>query len=274
MPNYDPVYLSLSDKPRAILNAMDDLITRRETYAERYARLRRIPWWIFFAGIALFILDRLLLGYNVAIMAGVTIAFTLTAIYMSRRLASNRPGAPFPPRYQVAHEIIHTLRDDVHPQRTFIGHLDLTGTEQKEKVMRTTHDAQNRALTYFRDEWLALKGKLYDGNILRLSAIDRIKRRDGYYKRSKISGKMKYESPKFKNVSELQIRIVANPELYDGIGSTQLQVGTRIGKFQVVALDTSGGMIQLSARMELVTLQASHVLELLRLAYNMLQRKA
>jgi hypothetical protein len=65
-------------------------------------------------------------------------------------------------------------------------------------VARATKDTRDRTTEHFRDEWLALEAKLYDGNILRVSAIQKSKKRKSYWKRSSISGKMKMKPEKFK----------------------------------------------------------------------------
>jgi len=53
-------------------------------------------------------------------------------------------GFVFSPRYKGAKEILHTLRDDLKPGATFLGHLDLTGATLKTKVARETKDTRNR----------------------------------------------------------------------------------------------------------------------------------
>ena len=90
----------------------------------------------------------------------------------------------------------------------------LTGTQQKSKVARTAQNALGRQVSYYRDEWLSLKTKLYDGNMLRVSAQRRMKIRDSYLKRS-MSGKMKMKSALVKDdVQVLNVRLSVNPQVY------------------------------------------------------------
>ncbi|HNO12164.1 MAG TPA: acyl-CoA carboxylase subunit beta, partial [bacterium] len=76
------------------------------------------------------------------------------------------------------------------------------------KVARETQDAQSRTTQLFNDPWLSLKAKLYDGNVLRVTAIQKTKKRKSYWKRSRISGKSKLKPEKFKgSQQELKVRI-------------------------------------------------------------------
>jgi len=97
----------------------------------------------------------------------------------------------------------------------FFGEMDLTGTRLDSKVARESSDSQGRVTKYFRDEWLSIKTKLFDGNMLRFAAITREKVRQGYWKRGTISGKMKRKPEKHKGtLQEVRVRLSVNPELY------------------------------------------------------------
>jgi hypothetical protein len=92
----------------------------------------------------------------------------------------------------------------------------------KTKVAREAKDTQNRTTQYFRDEWLSLKAKLYDGNVLRVSAIQKSKKRQSYTKRSRISGKYKTKPEKFKGTEhDLKVRIVVNPDAYQIVSNKE-----------------------------------------------------
>jgi hypothetical protein len=181
----------------------------------------------------------------------------------------------FSPRYTGTKELLHTLRDDLKPESSFLGHLDLTGAMLPTKVARSAKDPQDRTTEYFRDEWLALKAKLYDGNILRVSAIQKSKKRKSYWKRSRISGKMKMKPEKFKGSEQyLKVRIAVNPEVYTIVSNKEFRQGVNIGKYTVTQLSTEGGLIDVTANSPFEEIEAEHILNFLHSAYSLLQRKA
>ena len=173
-------------------------------------------------------------------------------------------------------DILYTLRDDLRPDSTYLGHLDLTGSLLPTKVARSANDAQGRTTEYFRDEWLALKAKLYDGSILRVSGIQKSKKRKSYWKRSRISGKMKSKPEKFKGTAhDLKVRIVPNPEVYKiAKTSNEFKQGLNIGKFTISQLSTEGGMVSFVANSPFEEVEHENILQILKSAYTLLQRKA
>src|SRR6185503_19855380 len=182
----------------------------------------------------------------------------------------------FSPRYTGTKQLLHTLRDDLKPNSSFLGHLDLTGAMLNTKVAREAKDTRDRTTQYFRDEWLALKAKLYDGNILRISAIQKSKKRKSYWKRSRISGKMKMKSEKFKGSEHvLKVRIVPNPEIYTiARTSPTFNPGPNIGKFTISQLNTEDGMVSFAANSPFEDVEHENILQVLQSAYSLLQRKA
>ena len=274
---YLPVYISLADKPQSILQGMDKLrldVQRTEKAGDKW---RWIPLVIFFIGVGLIVIDLLidLFGYFSLVFTGGGILLWIAAIVMARSLRRS-DSADFPPRYKGAKEIIHILRDDLRPNSTFLGHLDLTGALLPTKVARSTKDTRDRTTEYFRDEWLALKAKLYDGNILRISAIQKSKKRKSYWKRSSISGKMKMKPEKYKGTEhDLKVRIVANPELYTvARTSPTFKQGASIGKFTISQLSTEGGMVTFVASSPFDDVEHENILQVLQSAYSLLKRKA
>jgi hypothetical protein len=275
--DYLPVYISLADKPQSIMQGMDRLryqVQRTETAGDKW---RWIPLIIFFGGVGLIVIDLVfdLLGYFSFVFSAGGVALWIAAIIMARSLRKS-DSQDFSPRYNGTKQIFHTLRDDLKPGTTYLGHLDLTGSLLPAKVARTANDSQNRTTEYFRDEWLALKAKLYDGNILRLSAIQKSKKRKSYWKRSRISGKTKMKPEKFKGSQhDLKVRIVPNPELYT-VSRTSLtfKQGLNIGKFTISQLSTEDGMINFVANSPFEEVDHENILQVLRSAYSLLQRKA
>ena len=145
----------------------------------------------------------------------------------------------------------------------------------KTKVAREAKDTQDRTTQYFRDEWLALKAKLYDGNVLRVSAIQKSKNRKSYWKRSRISGKSKLKPEKFKGTEhDIKVRIVVNPEAYDIVPNANFRQGASIGKYTISQLSTEGGMINVVANSQAEEVEQEHILSFLKSTYSLLQRKA
>lgn len=275
--DYLPIYISLADKPQSIMEGMDKLkaeVQKTETVGDKW---RWMPLLIFFGGVGLVIIDLFidLLGYFSVVFTGGGIALWIAAIVMARGLRKS-DSADFSPRYSGTKQILHTLRDDLKPDSTYLGHLDLTGSLLSTKVARSAKDSQNRTTEYFRDEWLALKAKLYDGNILRVSAIQKSKKRKSYSKRSRISGKMKMKPEKFKGSEhDLKVRIVPNPQVYSiARTSPTFKQGLNIGKFTISQLNTEGGIISFVANSPFEEVEHENILQVLQSAYSLLQRKA
>ncbi|MEW6028289.1 MAG: hypothetical protein ACOYZ8_11010 [Chloroflexota bacterium] len=273
---HTPVYLTVANKPLAILESMDGLDAQAKKANAARTKWSKVPRLFFFGGLFLIAIDGLLylFGYPSCIFSIGAAGVWAAAIFLSVSLKRHQVHS-FPPRYGGFREIIHTLRDDLRPDSTFLGHLDLTGAKQPSKVAREASDAQNRTTQYFRDEWLNLKAKLYDGNILRVSGIQRVKERKSYWKRSRISGKMKLKPAKFKgSYQELKVRIVVNPQVYKIVRNKEIEPGKTVGQYTISTLDTEGGMVTMTAAAGSDEVTAASVLNVLRSAYSLLQRKA
>ncbi len=274
MANFDPVYLSLNDKPRAIIKAMDELLQKRDDQATRFRGRRWVPFLLFFAGFPFLVLD-FVLGYNCLTFSFVTCGLWIAAAAMFAALLRARPGGQFAPQFQTAREIIHTLRDDLNPKRDdLFGQLDLTGARQPNKLTREAPNAAGLKVQYYRDEWLGLKTKLYDGNMLRLSVIDWAKVRTGYFRKSRVSGKNKWKPEKAKSGHELRVRLSVNPQAYDIKPAPEMRQGAKIGAYVISAIEASGGIINLAAVAPEAATTSADVLGVLHAAYGLLQRKA
>jgi len=273
---YTPVYVSIADNADNVLHGMDKFIASVQKTESAGDRWRWVPLLIFFAGLGLMGIDLLLilLGYTSFVFSGGGVLLWIAAIVLARGLRKS-DSKDFSPRYSGTKQILYTLRDDLKPNTTFLGHLDLTGAMLPAKVARQAKDSQNRTTQYFRDEWLALKAKLYDGNILRVSAIQRSKQRQPYTKRSRISGKMKLKPAKLKGTEQqLKLRIVVNPELYKIITSNHFRQGANIGKYTITQLSTEGGIIDVIASSPFEEVESDQILSFIHFAYSLLQRKA
>jgi hypothetical protein len=274
--DYAPLYLSIADRPQSIIQGMDRLRIDVDKTEKAGDKWRWIPLLIFFAGIGMALIDVLLflLGYVSFVFSAGGLVLWIAAIVMARSLRRS-DTQDFPPRYSGLKQIVQILRDDLRPGSTFLGHLDLTGAMLNTKVARETRDTQDRTTQYFRDEWLALKAKLYDGNVIRVSAIQKSKKRKSYMKRSRISGKYKSKPEKFKGTEhDLKVRIVVNPEVYIMDANPKVKQGQNIGKYTITALNTEGGIINLVASSPFEEVEHENILGVLQSAYSLLQRKA
>ncbi len=273
---YTPVYVSIADQPQAVIQGMDKFVAQVQRTEAAGDKWRWVPMLIFFAGLGLMAIDGLLLlfGYTSLIFTAGGIALWIAALVMARSLRKS-DSYDFSPRYTATKQILYTLRDDLKPQSTFLGHLDLTGAMLNTKVAHETKDSRDRTTQYFRDEWLALKAKLYDGNILRLSAVQKSKKRKSYLKSSSISGKLKVKPEKFKGSEQyLKIRIAVNPEVYKIVPNRTFRQGVNLGKYTIAQLNTEGGIIDATVNSPFEEIESEHILLILRSAYSLLQRKA
>jgi len=274
--DYVPVYVSIADKPDSIMRGMDNFVKEVRITEKAGDKWRWIPMLIFLVGVGLMVIDGglLIFGYFSLVFSAGGFLLWIAAFVMARSLRKS-DSSDFSPRYKGTKTILHTLRDDLKPDSTFLGHLDLTGAMLKTKVAREAKDTQNRTTQYFSDPWLSLKAKLYDGNILRVTAIQKSKKRQSYWKRSRISGKSKLKPEKFKGTAhDLKVRIVVNPEAYEIIPNREFRQGANVGKYTISQLSTEGGMINVVASSPFDEVEQEQILNFLKSTYSLLQRKA
>lgn len=274
--DYQPVYVSIADKPDSIMRGMDRFVADVNKTESAGDRWRQIPMLIFLGGLGLMAIDLLLflLGFRSYVFIAGGLVVWIAAVVMARSLRKS-DSKDFSPRYKGVKETLFTLRDDLKPGGTFNGHLDLTGAMLKTKVAREAKDSRDRTTQFFRDEWLSLKAKLYDGNILRVSAIQRTKQRQPYWKRSSISGKMKQKPAKFKgSEQQLKVRIAVNPEVYKIVSNSTFRQGANVGKYTIAQLATDGGIINAVARAPFDEVETEQILGFIKSAYSLLERKA
>jgi hypothetical protein len=270
MPSYDPIYLSLNDESRDIVAAMDDVVRRREKTTVAYQKWRRWPRVFVLGGVFFCALD-FVLGYSGLLFLLLGLGLSVCGVALWIALRRSQTFQPFSPYYQTARDVLYTLRDDVAPKKFFFGHIDLTGPTQKSKVLRTGTSQLGRQITFYRDEWLSVKVKLYDGNMLRVSALERVKQRDSYWKRSR-SGKMKMKPAIVKDDrQQLKVRLSVNPQVYDI--APALRAEHRIGQFTVDQFVDDGGVLMVSATTNATRLTGQDLLSVLRAIYEQLQRK-
>lgn len=272
MPNFDPVYLSINDQPRAVLGVMDKLRLQRLRRTQTYQQRRWLPLALLLGGFVFICLD-FQLDYNAMTFSLVGFGCWAAALVTFIALRRARPGGPFPEHFDTVGGLLHVLRDDLSPGKGFFGHLDLTGPEQPAKLAGEGRNTLGLAVASYRDEWLSLKGKLYDGNMLRMAAVQRVKVRKGYYKRGRISGKQKWKAPKQKSLQVLAVRISVNPHVYTIRADPGALVGRVAGRYQIETFSAAGGIVELKASSLSPSIRTDDLLETLRLAYSVLVRK-
>jgi hypothetical protein len=272
--SYAPVYITLGDRPLPILKRIEGLNASKKQTDDTYNQRKWIPWLLFLAGIPFLCIDlaSMAFGYPFLGMTCILAVCWLAAIVMGLNLRKIRM-ADFHPDLKTSYEVIRTLRDDLQPKSVFLGHIDLTGAEQDKKVLRENKDVRGRVTKLYNDEWLRLKAKLYDGNVLRVSANHKIKKRDAYWGRGS-SGKSKWKPAKSKgNFHELNVRIAVNPDLYEIVPSPEIQIGSIIGPYSVQEIDTNGGMVTLTCATSKLQNTPGDILTVLQAGYTLLKRK-
>ncbi|HSG44106.1 MAG TPA: hypothetical protein VLA72_13200 [Anaerolineales bacterium] len=274
--DFQPVYISIADKPDSIILGMDRFVAQVNQTESAGDKWRWIPMIIFLGGLGLMTVDGFLfiLGFRSFVFIAGGFVLWIASVVMARGLRKS-DTKEFSPRYKGTKDVLYTLRDDLKPGSTFNGHLDLTGAMLETKVARETKDSRDRTTQYFRDEWLALKAKLYDGNVLRISAIQRSKQRQPYWKRSRVSGKMKRKPAKFKgSEQQIKVRIAVNPDVYMIVPNSSFSQGANVGLYTVNQLVTEGGIISAVGRSPSEDIDTGQILNFVKSAYSLLQRKA
>jgi hypothetical protein len=199
---------------------------------------------------------------NLALLAGLVLA--AAALVGLVRLWQKRPmGEEFGAKFDAVHTIFETLKDDVAPKRTLLGWLDLTGTEQESKIVQKRTAASGMPVAFYRDEWLRMKMPLYDGNVMRVSAVGRVKAKLGHWKHGS-SGKLKWKpGGTVWDRNELRVAVVVNPEAFQLL---PLQSG-HVGKFAVDASEADDARLVLKAGTN-ATVDGWDILHVLRFAYD------
>jgi hypothetical protein len=243
--NNRTVFLDFNQAPEEIVRIMDEAKGQAAQFTTQNGRLRKNLRWLYPLGL-LFVLLDYVLGYNyytfTLVCAGVwVIAFA------SLRLVKRQGAAPdFGAKFELARTIMDTLEDDVPDNRTLMGWLDLTGFDQESKQYRQKKSTSGRPIVYYRDEWLRMKAKMYDSNVMRVSVVEKVKDRKGFYKRG-MSGKMKWKVGSTYKQHALNISISVNPEAYTVTPFDYNKVAIPDSRFAIEAALAENGRITLKA---------------------------
>jgi len=260
------LFLNFNDKPMSIVQVMDDAKQKQAQVSKQRPQRLWLIVLLFPAGLP-FILADLALGYNICTFSLVALVLWAGAVVGLIVLLRDRPtGNEFGPRFDAARTVFETIKDDLSPKRTLMGWLDLTGPQQPGKVAREAKSPSGMPLKYYRDEWLKMKLSLYDGNVLRVSALERVKAQMGRWKRGS-SGKRKWKAGVSQARHELRVALTVNPSAYD----VRPQPVTQVGRF-LVEVQHEPGRVRLTALADSAP-TAGDLLPILRAAYAQLESR-
>ena len=261
------LFFNFNEKPLNIIRVMDDTQRQKMEFAQARRRRVRLLLLLFPAGLLLILADWAI-GYNLLTFSLVGLALWVAAIAGLVMLARNNlSGQPFGPKFDAARTVFETIQDDIAPRRTLMGWLDLTGAQQPGKVVREGASASGVPLQVYRDEWLRIKMPLYDGNVMRISGLERVKARLGHLKRGG-SGKMKWRSGRSFTRNELQVAITVNKDVYE---VTPFPYPAQTSKFHVDVQQANESRIALTASTNDTNITGADVLQVLRFVYDHLK---
>jgi hypothetical protein len=240
------LYLDINTRPREALRVMDQITDELGRYKGAQRRLWQVIGGLFVLGL-IFVCVDLVAGYSGYVFGYISCLFwigagTLVIYSIGRGIKGASTRLP-QEQFDTARQIIHTLRDDVARGGRVTGWLDLTGPQQQSKLLRTGRTSSGRLKHYYRDPWFTAKIRLVDGNLLRLTLIERAKVKRGLADR-------RYQ---------IKLKLVVNPQAYT-IGSGQPLTG----------LTVDGSALQLQGS-EAHQLTAPQVLSTLKAMYGYLQ---
>lgn len=261
------VFMDFNQSPREIVQVMAEAQQKAEAFKTQRKRWQLGLFLLFPAGLPFLCAD-VWLGYNFFTFSLVALTLWAGAIFGLIWMRRQGQAPQFGPRFDLARTIFDTLKDDISPKHTLVGWLDLTGAEQESKKSRQKNSQSGQPIFYYRDDWLRLKTRLYDGNILRLAVVDQVKARQGFWKRSRISGKNKWRGGSSEKQYELQFSVSLSPGAYE-ITSISIQPGAPIpnSRFVLQQVEASEGRLSLNAAAS-SDFDAWDVLNVMRFGYQ------
>lgn len=209
------------------------------------------------AVVALFLDEPLLL-----LISTFVITFALATLVWERASRAKLAlGSPFDSRFDEARQVFAALKDDLPRRYPLLGWLDLTGLSEP-KLQRRDWSAGGAPLVFYRDEWLRLKLKLWDGNVMRVSAIESIRKKEGFWKRGTRRSKWKQGATSARH--QLKISVVVDNRTHIIRRPAQQQ---RLDRLWLEAEVASEDRLVLSAYAD-DRLSAQHLLGAMKLAYD------
>jgi hypothetical protein len=187
----------------------------------------------------------------------------LLALLVGERSRRTRLGglSPFDSRFDEARRIFAVLKDDLPRKYPLLGWLDLTGLSETKAARETLSDA-GAPITFYRDEWLRLKLKLKDGNVLRLSAVESVRKKKGFMKRGR--RRSKWKPGQTTAGHQLRISVLVNRERHQIRRPVSQQ---RLGEIWLDAELTNDDRLVVTAAAP-ERMSADTVLRLLKHAYD------
>jgi hypothetical protein len=262
------LFFNFNERPVNIVRVMDDAKRQQAEFAARYAQRKWLIALLLPAGLP-FICADVTLGYNICTFSLVALVLWVAALVGFVVLRRSRPtGQEFGPGFDSARAIFETLKDDLSPKSTLVGWLDLTGTQQASKIARQHNSTSGMPIAYYRDEWLRMKMPLYDGNVLRVSAVERAKARLGKWKTGRVSGKRKWKpGGTVWARRELRVALTVNRDVYETL---PIQPASQVGRYVVGTSQNDEGSIVLTATTD-QSVSSGDILQVLRFVYDHLK---
>jgi hypothetical protein len=262
------LFFNFNERPVNIVRVMDDAKRQQAEFAARYAQRKWLIALLLPAGLP-FICADVTLGYNICTFSLVTLVLWVAALVGFIVLRRSRPtGQEFGPGFDSARAIFETIKDDLSPKSTLVGWLDLTGTQQASKIARQHNSTSGMPIAYYRDEWLRMKMPLYDGNVLRVSAVERAKARLGKWKTGRVSGRRKWKpGGTVWARRELRVALTVNRDVYETL---PIQPASQVGRYVVGTSQNDEGSIVLTATTD-QSVSSGDILQVLRFVYDHLK---
>jgi hypothetical protein len=180
---------------------------------------------------------------------------------------SRRPKGP-DHRLRDCREVLEAIASDVQPGKPVQGWLDLTGPEQDGKVFRRGRAASGADVQLFRDEWWRARLRLRDGNVLRISAVERVRVTAERWKQGR--RRRKHKPGKRRGVATMELRLDINSAAYR-TRKPNTHLPMKLGALQVNALTPDAESVSAVAECPRAEFSAKHVLSLLTLVYSALE---
>jgi hypothetical protein len=263
------LFFNFNERPLNIVRVMDDAKRQQAEYAKRYTQRKWLVALLLPVGLP-FVCADVTLGYNICTFSLVALVLWGAALVGFIVLRRSRPiGQEFGPGFDSARTIFETLKDDLSPKSTLVGWLDLTGTQQASKIARQHTSTSGMPIAYYRDEWLRMKMPLYDGNVLRVTAIERAKARLGKWKTGRISHKRKWKpGGTVWARRELRVAVTVNRDVYETV--LPIQPASQVGRYVVGTSQNDEGSIVLTATSD-QSVSGGDILQVLRFVYDHLK---
>jgi len=221
--------------------------------------------FIVFPGVLAILIVMGVFGDSVELTTAASFGFALLSYLWHRKRFARLQvpqGSPFDSRFDEARQVFEKLQDDLPRHAPLLGLLDLTGLHE-EKVAQRARGANGAPLVSYRDEWLRLKLKLWDGNIVRVTAIEAVRQKQGFWKRGS-SGKQKWKRGSSSAQHRLKVSVVVNKSAFAIRSPARQQQLDRLWVDTEVSADDR---LVLSAYAD-QRFTAEHVLRVMKLAYQ------